>query len=94
MRFTKAKAFEICNRTLPTPPFLSYDCRDCYYHDGRCEKGLEPHRNCEEYRNDVGFTNLVRRDILLNQDIAKEHWDVLCQTDKELYLALYGDDLE
>ena len=91
MRFTKAQAIIICERVLPTPIHLSYNCKDCYYHDGRCEKGLEPHRNCEEYRNDVGFTNLVRRDMLLNPDIIRENWDQLCQVDKELYLAIYGE---
>lgn len=94
MRFTKWKAFEICERALPSPRFSSYDCNDCYYHDGRCEKGLEPHRNCEDYRNDIYFTNMVRKDILQDPNLVKENWDELCQTDKELYLALYGDDLE
>lgn len=89
MRFTKEKAFEICSRQLPIPRFSSYDCSDCYYHDGRCEFGLEPHRNCESYRSDVPFTNMVRRDMLLNPDIIRENWDQLCQVDKELFIALY-----
>ena len=90
-KFTKLQAIEICERILPIPRFGSYDCRDCYYHDGKCEKGLEPHRNCEEYRNDSGFTNMVRRDILLGSDVIKENWEELCQVDKELYLAIWGD---
>lgn len=88
-RFTKEQAFAICERILPAPKFSPYNCMDCYYHDGKCEKELEPHLNCEEYRNDIYFTNMVRRDILLNPDIIKENWKELCQTDKELYLAIY-----
>lgn len=77
-------------RVLPVPNLNSWTCRDCYYHDGKCEKGLSCRLNCGEYRPDVSFTNMVRRNILLNPDIIKENWDVLCEVDKELYIAIYG----
>ena len=90
MRFTKEKAFEMCNLKLPFR-VQNTECYECYYHDGQCELGLDgPAQYCGRFRADINYTNRVRRAILNNPKWCKNNWDKLCQVDKELFYAIHG----
>lgn len=92
MRFTPEKALTICHRKLP-PQKYTGTCYDCYYHSMRCELGLENQSSeCQRYVGDNYFTNIVRKNILDDPDWCKDNWHRLCQTDKELFITIHGEE--
>lgn len=89
MRFTKDKAIEICTRRLPVRPY-SIDCYHCYYHDGRCELGINnPQINCIHFRSDITYTNLVRNAIVAKPQWCRDNWSRMCHVDKELFNIIH-----
>ena len=90
----KDKAVEICSRKVHGKYgnyFLS--CRDCYYHDGKCELNNQAENGiCDEYMSDVVWSNIVRNKILKDKCWCKEHFDMFCRVDKELFVTIHGDD--
>ena len=91
MKFTSNQAIRICERKLKSDYRLigSYDC---YYNDtGRCELGFNCTGRCMDYKNDISFTNTVRENILKDPMWCKHNWNRLCRTDKDLFIAIYGN---
>ena len=93
-RFTADEAFRICERKLK-PNHHTIGKYDCYYNEmGRCEldgEDCDGRTVCIVYRNDISFTNKVRENIVTDPEWCKDNWIKLCRTDKELFIAIYGD---
>lgn len=90
---TREDAIRRCERKLPNKRIYDGTCRECYYFDSRCELRLNSQpRFCYSYRDDIFFTNIVRRNILDNPQWVKENWEQLCEVDKQLFNAIYGDN--
>ena len=89
MRFTKLQAINICKRRLSENPTKHWTGYDCYYHNGKCELGYHCWNRCPSFVPDVIATNRVRKNILYNPKWVIDHWEELCQTDKELFEAIY-----
>ena len=89
MRFTFEQALTICQRKLPLQKYQG-TCHDCYYYSMKCELQLENQsRECDYFIGDNHFTNIVRKNILDDPDWCKDNWHMLCQVDKELFIAIY-----
>lgn len=89
MRFTKEQAIIICERRLHRDKY-----HECYYQEmkNRCElHGGYCEGTCVNYVPDITFTNFIRYNILNNPERVKENWERLCQTDKELFIAIHGE---
>ena len=92
--FTKNDAIRICERRVPYKASFHVTCRECYYYDSRCELGFNSvPRDCWHFINDTLFTNTVRKNILDDPKWVKENWDKLCEVDKQLFNAIYGDNI-
>ena len=91
-RFSKEQALDICSRKvrLHKSPLEPITCRDCYYHDHKCELGKNESPLCFKYINDISFTNRVRKAILNDYCWCIINLDKFCQVDKELFVAIYG----
>ena len=90
-RFTPEEAFRICERKLK-PNYHTIGTYDCYYNEmGKCELNHRGCSFCGSYVPDVSFTNRVRENIVTDPEWCKDNWVKLCRTDKELFIAIYGD---
>lgn len=89
----REKAIRICENKLPNKPVFIVTCRECYYYDIKCELGFNSvPRDCWHFINDTLFTNTVRKNILDDPKWVKENWDKLCEVDKQLFNAIYGNN--
>ena len=94
LMFTKNDAIRICERRVPYKASFHVTCRECYYYDSRCELGFTKRpQDCYYYVNDAVNTNLVRKNILNNPDWVIGNWNMICDADKKLFFAIYGESV-
>ena len=90
----REKAIRICENKLPNKPVFIVTCRECYYYDMKCELGFNKRpQDCYYYVNDAVNTNLVRKNILNNPDWVIGNWNMICDADKKLFFAIYGESV-